>query len=140
MSTKVDEAQAVILLLAAAGALYVGYQVYKTSGRVANAVGGALDDAAEGVTNVVTSVKRGAQNAYAEVASIVTGQVHYSPEALDGSMSRADAMRLADDIAKRDAELDAEQYQLMVDNENERLLKRYPAGYSPEPSFNGMWR
>jgi len=142
MSDSLAKAETTVIVLVGIAALFVGYKIYSTGRSAAGAVGGVIDaagelvgDAAAAAGNAVTRVARGAQNAYAEVATIVTGQVHYSPEALDSSMSREDAIALADDIAQRNKELDAAQYQLMADMESQRLVKRYPASAESDPSL-----
>lgn len=135
MSKSIQNMEALAMLLVAGGALFVGYKLYKGGRAVADFAGDALDSAAQAVDNTVTAIQRGAQNAYAEVATIVTGQQHYSPEALDASMSKADAIALADDIARAQKVFDDEQYQLMADMENQRLLSRYPASVTSDPSL-----
>lgn len=94
--SKVDNAEGMVIIGAAVLAVIVGYKVYSSGKKISDAV-------SDSVSSTVTGVSNAASNAYAEVKTFLTGNQYYSPAALDGSMSRADAIKLADQIEKRSA-------------------------------------
>lgn len=155
MSTvNTDQAQAIVILAGLGVALFVGYKLYKTGKDVADAAGRAVDSIGETVdeirnaptelyqpeivrigSNAAQTVSRGVSNAYAEVKTFLTGTHHYSPDSLEGSMSRADAEAYARELADIEAARESVEYREMVDREAYSLLRRYPANQSSDPSL-----
>ena len=105
-----DSVEALGLMLLIGVGVYGAYQGYRATQAASKALSAGVKSVSDGIDSAVTvvtavprAVVNAAQTAYAEVATFVTRQQHYSPQMLDGSMSKADAIKLATDIAARDA-------------------------------------
>lgn len=110
MNNKVQNAEGILILIGGALALYAIYRVYSVSGNAVKAVGDTVNSITTGVSDfgkaAVVRVKdtgnatlNVVQEAYAQIGTWLTGTKMYSPTALDGSMSKADAIALADQLS-----------------------------------------
>lgn len=142
MSNEVQRAEALVILAAAGVALYLGYKVYKTgagiasaAGEAVNAVGDLVSSAGQAVGEAGHQVAAAARTAYAEVQTFITGRQHYSPDALEGSMTRAQAEQLAKEIEARQALEESAEWDSMIRNELDRLGSNHPADAGSDPSL-----
>lgn len=130
-----DKAQSMVILAGAGIALYLGWKAYRAGSAAVGGISDAVQSVADTVAGAVHQVGGAARSAYAEVATVVTGRQHYSPDALNGSMSRADAERLAQELeALAELEQSAE-YDAMIRNELDRLGTNHPPSGMTDPSL-----
>lgn len=131
----IQKTESALLIVGAAIVLYAGYKTYKAGATVATTISDTLESAKNTVVAAKDNVVSVFQNAYAEGATLVTGTKHYSPDSLAGSMSRADAIKLAEDMAARDSEMDDLMYAKMAREEAGSLLRRHAANAGSDPSI-----
>ena len=96
-----DKAEGIVIIGAALIAAYAVYKAASAASAVGNKAVNLVTGAADAVGDVASGVVNVVKNTYGEVNGFLSRSQYYSPAALDASMSRADAIKLSDEMALR---------------------------------------
>lgn len=111
MTMTIEKSQQLLVIAGGIVVLMLGYKLYSTGQSATKAVGETVGKIVDTVANIPTAVVNATQDAFAETKTFVTGKQYYGPTALSGSMSKSDAIKLADESAERNQKLsDAEEW------------------------------
>lgn len=141
---KVQQAEGIVILIAGALVLYGVYKAAKVAGDAKDKVVATVSDIVGTVSDTVGSARRAVGNAYAETKTFFTGNQYYSPDALAGSMSKADAIKLSDEITARDTRMGIVDDFTTYPDPNEYTTggKENAGQFAPEvrtPGASGHW-
>lgn len=100
MSDGLAKVQTAAVIVGAIAVLFVGYKLYRGASNIGAGVGAAVDAATDAAKGAVLSGRNVVVNTYDGLRSIVSNRQYFSPSAMEGSLTRERALKLADDIAQ----------------------------------------
>lgn len=92
---SVAKIESAVIVVGGIAALFVGYKLWKGAGSIVSTV-------TETITGAYDAGRSAVVSAYDGAVTVITNRQYYSPSAMQGSMTKAGALKLADELARDD--------------------------------------